>query len=110
MTVLEPIRLHFGAPFSPSSWFRSKEVNAALGGSETSFHPKALAVDVEVPGVPNDALFDWCSENLTFDQLIREFPKPRKPASGWVHIGIAVPGGIGRNQQFSIPRNERYER
>ena len=29
--VLEPIRAHFGVPFSPSSAYRSKKLNEAIG-------------------------------------------------------------------------------
>lgn len=70
-------------------------------------HPKGQAVDIEIPGVDNDKLFFWIKEHLAFDQLIREFPKPSDPASGWVHVSWA---GTQANRQafFSIPYYDRY--
>ncbi len=84
--ILEPIRLHFGIPFSPSSWFRCLELNRLLKSKDTSQHIRGEAVDVELPGVPNRELARWVSSNLEFDQLILEFHKKSDPASGWVHI------------------------
>lgn len=49
-------------------------------------HPKGQAVDYELTGVSNPDLFDWCRDNLQFDQLILEFwRKDKGPNSGWVH-------------------------
>ena len=43
--ILEPVRLLFGIPFSPSSGFRSIELNELIGGSTTPF----LCVPVMCP-------------------------------------------------------------
>ena len=49
-------------------------------------HPQGQAVDYEIPGVSNQLLFDWCADNLRFDQLILEFHRPSLgDNSGWVH-------------------------
>jgi hypothetical protein len=49
-------------------------------------HPKGQAVDFELPTVANPDLFDWCRDNLQYDQLILEFwRKDKGPNSGWVH-------------------------
>ena len=85
-SVLEPIRAHFGVPFSPSSAYRSKKLNEAIGGSQTSAHCRGLAVDIEVPGVSNPELARWVQKNIVFDQLIVEC-WTGEPGSGWVHIG-----------------------
>lgn len=37
-TIFEPTRLHFGKPIKVSSFFRSEELNSAVGGSSTSQH------------------------------------------------------------------------
>ncbi len=84
--VLEPIRAHFGVPFTPSSAYRSEALNKAIGGSPTSSHCLGLAVDIEVPGVSNPDLARWVQNNLVFDQLILEC-WTGEPGSGWVHIG-----------------------
>lgn len=61
-------------------------------------HPKGMAVDFEKTGVSNQMLFEWCRDNLQFDQLILEFYKPELgDNSGWVH-GSYNKKGVNRNQ------------
>jgi len=92
-TILEPVRVHFGIPFSPLSWFRCLDLNAAIGSSPRSQHVAGEAVDFEVPGIPNLALATWCRDNLeTFDQLILEFWDPEDPAGGWLHASRSADG------------------
>lgn len=69
-------------------------------------HPKGEAGDIEVTGTSNDELFHWVRQNLEFDQLIREFPKPDDPMSGWVHVSYRAKGN--RKEVFSIPWREEY--
>lgn len=84
-SVLEKVRDHFG-PVSVNSMYRSPAVNKAVGSSPGSQHVKGEAADIEVPDVDNNALAAWIKDNVPFDQLIREFPKPGIPDSGWVHV------------------------
>lgn len=98
--VLQPVRDHYGVPFSPSSGYRSPKLNKAIGSKSTSQHIKGEAVDFEVPGVPNAELADWVEKNVKFDQLILEFHKPSDPSSGWVHCSVKASGN--RNKRFSI--------
>jgi len=88
--VLEPIRAKFG-PVVVNSMYRAPEVNKAVGSSPGSQHVKGQAADIEVPGLPNDTLAAWIRDNLKFDQLLREFPKPGVPDSGWVHVSYREP-------------------
>lgn len=83
--VLEPVRAKFG-PVIISSGFRSHKLNKAVGGVPTSQHTTGEAADIEVPGVPNDVIARWIADKLDFDQVIREFPVPGDPMSGWVHV------------------------
>ena len=83
--ILQPVRDHYGIPFSPSSGFRCLELNRKLNSKDTSQHVLGEAVDFEVPGISNYELAKWISENLTYDQLILECYTPGVPASGWVH-------------------------
>jgi len=123
--VLDDIRDHFNVPFSPSSWFRCEDVERRLtyeNGFESwcrktghlynerswpiyfalKSHPKGEAADIEVPGVANDDLWEWCLQNIReFDQCIREFPKAGDPRSGWVHVSYRSEGN--RHQAFTIP-------
>ena len=79
--ILEPVRLHFGKPFSPSSWYRCKKLNDAVDGSVNSDHMIGAAVDFVVPGVSPLALAEYIRDNLIYDQLIYEVRPNRK----WVH-------------------------
>lgn len=94
--ILQPVRDHYGVPFSPSSGYRSPAVNALAGSSSTSQHVKGRAVDFEVPGVSNRDLTEWIKANLEFDQLILEFHREDDPASGWIHCSYNA--GHNRNQ------------
>ena len=87
--ILEPVREHYGIPFSPSSGYRSPALCEAIGSSPKSQHAKGEAVDFEVPGVDNYELASWIEENLDFDQLILECYTPGQPNSGWVHCSIS---------------------
>lgn len=100
--ILEPVRSNYNnTPFSPTSGYRSKELNTAIGGSKTSQHMKGEAVDFEVPGVSNFDLASWIATNLEFDQLILEFYTSGVPHSGWVHCSYKKSGG-NRKQTLTI--------
>tara|TARA_R110002020_G_scaffold4749_10_gene20681 strand:- start:62 stop:514 length:453 start_codon:yes stop_codon:yes gene_type:complete len=88
--VLEPVRNHYGIPFTPNSGFRSLELNRKIGSSDNSQHVKGEAVDFEVPGIPNKELALWVKDNCAFDQLILEFYKEGIPDSGWVHCSYTI--------------------
>jgi zinc D-Ala-D-Ala carboxypeptidase len=105
-SILEPIRAHFGVPFSPSSSYRSEALNRAIGGSSTSAHCQGLAVDIEIPlaSVSNPDLARWVKDNLVYDQIILEF-WTGEPGSGWVHIGDAVEP---RGQVLTFQRGKGY--
>jgi hypothetical protein len=86
VTVLQPIRDHYGKGVKVNSGYRSPEVNASVGGSKTSDHCKGQAADIEIPGVANAELAEYIKERLQFTQLILEFYTPGVPDSGWVHV------------------------
>ena len=90
--IFEPIREHFGVPIRISSGYRSKELNAKIGGSATSQHCKCQAIDIDNDGttITNKQIFDYIKDNLPFDQLIWEFGNEDNP--DWVHVSY-VPNG-----------------
>ena len=92
--VFEPIRKHFGVPIHISSGYRSKELNALIGGSLTSQHCSGEAIDIDMDGsangVTNKIIFDFIKANLNFDQLIFEFGT--KDAPDWVHVSWETTG------------------
>jgi zinc D-Ala-D-Ala carboxypeptidase len=86
--IFEPVREHFKVPIHISSGYRSKELNAKIGGSATSQHCKGEAIDIDMDGSPNGVtnkmVFDYIKDNLPFDQLIYEFGDSNNP--DWVHV------------------------
>ena len=92
--VFEPIRTHFRCPIIISSGYRSKELNAAIGGSLTSQHCQGEAIDIDMDGTPNGVtnrmVFDYIKDNLVFDQLIYEFGDANNP--DWVHVSYESTG------------------
>ena len=103
--ILEPVRANFSTPFSPSSGYRSPELNEVLGSSPNSQHCKGEAADIEVPGVSNDLLAWWIRTNLDFDQLILEYYTVGDPSSGWVHVSYKGDGGSARNRREVLTYN-----
>jgi len=91
--IFQPIREHFGVPIRISSGYRSKELNAKIGGSASSQHCKGQAIDIDQDGtsITNRQVFDFIKNNLPFDQLIFEFGDDDNPA--WVHVSYS------KNQQ-----------
>jgi len=92
--IFEPIRSHFRCPIIISSGYRSKELNAAIGGSLTSQHCSGEAIDIDMDGTPNGVtnrmVFDYIKSNLDFDQLIYEFGDDKNP--DWVHVSYESTG------------------
>lgn len=92
--VFEPIRVHFRCPIHISSGYRSKELNACIGGSATSQHCSGEAIDIDMDGTPNGVtnkmVFDFIKDNLVFDQLIYEFGDDSNP--DWVHVSYESTG------------------
>jgi hypothetical protein len=90
--IFEPIREHFGVPIHISSGYRSKELNAKIGGSATSQHCKGQAIDIDMDGstngVTNADVFNYIKDNLPFDQLIWELGNDTNP--DWVHVSYNV--------------------
>jgi len=89
--LFEPLRDWWGKPIGISSFFRSLELNHAIGGSSTSQHCLGLAIDIDADifnnGLTNKMIFDFFNnrkEVMQYDQLIWEFGNDYNPA--WVHV------------------------
>lgn len=92
--MMERIRAHLSKqagrdiPIEVTSGYRCPALNAAIGSSNTSDHPKAMAVDFKAPafGTPYEvcrALAPRVSE-LGIGQLIHEF-------QAWTHASTRAP-------------------
>lgn len=84
--IFEPIRNYFKVPIRVSSGYRSKELNAKVGGSKTSDHCFGYAIDLDADGtsITNNEIFHFIKDNLKFKQLIFEFPVNGQ--ASWIHI------------------------
>lgn len=104
--IFQPIREHFRCPIHISSGYRSKELNAAIGGSASSQHCSGEAIDIDMDGSPNGVtnrmVFDFIKDNLEFDQLIYEFGDENNP--DWVHVSYES-SGKQRKQILKAVRN-----
>src|SRR5258708_3217179 len=83
---LEQVRRLVG-PIHINSAFRSRELNAAIGGSPTSAHLDGYAADLVAPGfgTPREVCEAIAGAGIPFDQLICEGGAEH----GWAHISVA---------------------
>jgi len=84
--VFEPVRVWVGGPIKINSFFRSPDLNTAIGGSSKSQHCKGQAMDIDdtFGKATNAEMYNFIKENLDFDQMIWEFGSDDNP--DWVHI------------------------
>ena len=84
--IFEPLREYVGGPIKINSFYRSPELNTAIGGSKISQHCKGQAMDIDdtFGKMTNAEMYHWIKENLDFDQMIWEFGDDDNP--NWVHV------------------------
>ena len=89
--IFEPVRTHFKVPIKVNSFFRSPDLNKAIGGSIRSQHCKGQAIDIDdtYGKATNAEMYWWIKENLDFDQMIWEFGNNDNP--DWVHVSYVSP-------------------
>ena len=104
--VLQPIRDAWGKPIKITSGFRSWALNKAVGGSQTSVHPRGWAADIR-PASGSYKEFEefvvkFLKEHpeIKFDQVIRE----TSGRSKWLHIGYKNSVGRQRRMIFDITK------
>jgi hypothetical protein len=84
--VFEPLREILG-PIRVSSFYRSPELNRAIGGSKNSQHCTGEAIDLQSVTASNAMLFNASCDLPEFDQIIWEFGTLDEP--DWVHISYS---------------------
>jgi hypothetical protein len=104
-TQMEKVRALLGnLPITINSWYRSVQVNRAVGGATTSQHMTGKAVDFVCPkfGRPLEIvkLIAANSELFRFDQLILEHT--------WVHISFELPLTKGRKEVLTLLDTGKY--
>ena len=84
--VFEPLRVWVGGPIKINSFFRSPDLNTAIGGSSKSQHCKGQAMDIDdtFGKATNAEMYHFIKDNLDFDQMIWEFGSDDNP--DWVHV------------------------
>lgn len=84
--IFEPLREFVGGPIYISSFYRSPDLNSAIGGSSKSQHCLGQAIDIDdvLGNATNEEMFKYIRNNLDFDKLIWEFGTEHNPA--WVHV------------------------
>ena len=84
--IFEPLRTYVGGPIKINSFFRSPDLNTAIGGSGKSQHCKGQAIDIDdtFGKMTNAEMYRWIKDNLDFDQMIWEFGDDDN--HNWVHI------------------------
>ena len=84
--VFEALRMWVGGPIKINSFFRSPELNTAIGGSSKSQHCQGQAIDLDdtFGRATNAEMYEFIKEHLDFDQMIWEFGDDDNP--DWVHV------------------------
>ena len=84
--VFEPLRSWVGGPIKINSFFRSPELNKAIGGSTKSQHCHGQAIDLDdtYGRATNAEMYEFIKKFLDFDQIIWEFGNDDNP--DWVHV------------------------
>ena len=84
--VFEPLRAWVGGPIKINSFFRSPELNTAIGGSTKSQHCQGQAIDLDdtFGRATNAEMYGFIKKYLDFDQMIWEFGDDDNP--NWVHV------------------------
>tara|TARA_R110002012_G_scaffold223750_1_gene395715 strand:+ start:745 stop:1200 length:456 start_codon:yes stop_codon:yes gene_type:complete len=89
--IFEPLRTYANGPIKINSFFRSPELNKAIGGSSKSQHCNGQAIDLDdtFKHLTNAEMYRFIKENLDFDQMIWEFGDDDNP--DWVHVSYVSP-------------------
>ena len=91
--VLQPLRDTIGSPVYINSGYRSKRLNARVGGVPNSRHLQGRAADIHCDNLDYaKVIFDILRQNKYVDKAIierrRSSPNPSRKGGGscWVHV------------------------
>jgi len=103
--VFEPLRFWVGGPIKINSFYRSRALNEAIGGTTLSQHCQGRAMDVDdIYGYKTNAeMFNYIKNNIDFDQMIWEFGNEDNP--DWIHISY-VSQDKNRNKILKAVRDD----
>ncbi len=98
----EPLRNHFKVPIKINSFYRSKKLNEAIGGSSRSDHmvnSNVAAIDIDdtfsrQSGIYNRDMFLYIAKNMNFQKLIWEYEDKLTPqglrSPRWIHVSYST--------------------
>ena len=90
--ILQPIRDFYSKPVKVTSGYRSKALNIAVGGSQTSQHSHGEAADIQIEGISVDKLFeDLKSGKVVPLDDVGQVIKEKVGGAEWIHISIMTP-------------------
>jgi hypothetical protein len=94
--IFEPLRMYVGGPIKINSFYRSPELNKAIGGSSKSQHCNGQAIDIDdtFGRMTNAEMYRFIKDHLDFDQMIWEFGSDSNP--DWIHVSYV--GKQNRNR------------
>ena len=97
--VLQPLRDTLGAPVYINSGYRSKRLNAKVGGVPNSRHLLGKAADIHCDNLDYaKVIFDILKKNPNVDKaLIEAYPRPCPPSQSSPHRSLLAsrPKGKG---------------
>jgi hypothetical protein len=103
--IFEPLRAHVGGPIKINSFYRSINLNVAIGGAKSSQHTRGEAIDIDdtFGHMSNKEMFEFIKDELDFDQLIWEFGDDNNPA--WIHVSYVS----SKNNRRRILKAEKQQ-
>lgn len=93
---MDEIREGYGKPININSWYRCKELNAEVGGTENSKHLTGLAVDIRW----DEYLLEYLKQTPQYDKLIIEKAGKTK----WLHLQFKRDRSKEQNKVISIQK------
>jgi len=97
--LAQPLREHLNVSINPTSWFRNRVLNAAVGGVPSSDHIRGGAMDIQVKGYDPEEIIEIMKKlNLPYDQAIAEGFQGANGFASWTHMSVPEIGNKPRRQ------------
>ena len=106
--ILEPLRAYLDKPIIITSWYRSPELNAAVGGSKTSTHMTGAATDIRISGMtPGEIIEAIKNLKLPTDQCLDEGFHRGDDWISWAHVASPKDFSLKPRGEILLARGDR---